>query len=344
MSEVVNRQFLLASRPKGAPTLENFDLVETPVPEPGDGEILVKTLYLSLDPYMRGRMNDTRSYVRAGPDRRGDGGRRGRRGAGLEPREVPRRYHRQRVARLAGVRRHRRPGLRAVDPDLGPISTAVGVLGMPGMTAYVGMKNIGKPQSGETVVVAAASGAVGSMVGQIAKIRGCRVVGIAGADDKCRYVVDELGFDACVSHRSPDLRGELESACPDGVDIYWENVGGPVFKAVMPLFNDFARIPVCGIIAHYNDTGLAEDRDYLPMLEGLVLRRRLTMRGFIVFDFREDQPEFLSTTSTWLKEGRIRYREDIVEGFEKAPEAFFGLLQGKNFGKLLVRVAPDPTL
>ncbi|MFL2547508.1 MAG: NADP-dependent oxidoreductase [Candidatus Rariloculaceae bacterium] len=342
MSESINRQFLLASRPSGEPTAENFDFVETPVPEPGDGQILVRTIYLSLDPYMRGRMNDARSYVE--PVKIGavmEGGIVGqvvksRNAKFTEGEFVNASLGWQEYAVSDGR------GVRKVDPALGPLSTAVGVLGMPAMTAYTGMKNIGKPREGETLVVAAASGAVGALVGQIARIHGCRVVGIAGSDDKCRYVVEELGFDACLSHRDPDLRTRLKQACPDGVDIYWENVGGPVFKAVMPLLNDFGRIPVCGIISHYNDTGLSQDKDYLPMLEGLILRRRLTMRGLIVFDFHEDHKEFLNACSGWLREGRLKFREDFVDGLENAPQAFFGLLKGENFGKLVVRVSPDP--
>ncbi|MBT6276867.1 MAG: NADP-dependent oxidoreductase, partial [Chromatiales bacterium] len=233
-------------------------------------------------------------------------------------------------------------GVRKVNPALGPISTAVGVLGMPGMTAYTGMKNIGKPVAGETLVVAAASGAVGSIVGQIAKLHSCRAVGIAGSDEKCAYAEREFGFDVCLNHRDPDLASKLAQACPNGVDIYWENVGGAIFKAVLPLFNDFARVPVCGIISHYNDTDLATDKDYLPMLEGLILRRRLTLRGFIVFDFHEDQDEFLSQTSEWLASGQMKYSEDQVDGLENAPAAFIGLLQGKNFGKLVVKVGDDP--
>ena len=342
MSESVNRQFLLASRPHGEPTAENFNFVETPIPEPGDGQFLVRTIYLSLDPYMRGRMNDTRSYAK--PVEIGavmEGGIVGQviksRSAQFTEGEF--------VNASLGWQEYAvtdERGVRKVDPALGPISTAVGVLGMPGMTAYTGMKNIGKPKEGETLVVAAASGAVGSLVGQIAMIHGCKAVGIAGSDDKCRYVVEELGFDACLSHRDPDLGTKLDQACPDGVDIYWENVGGPVFKAVMPLLNDFGRIPVCGIISHYNEAGLSQDKDYLPVLEGLILRRRLTMRGFIVFDFHDDHKEFLRAVSGWLKEGRIKFREDFVDGLGNAPQAFFGLLKGENFGKLLVRVSPDP--
>ena len=232
-------------------------------------------------------------------------------------------------------------GVRKVDPKLAPISTALGALGMPAQTAYVGLREIGKPKQGETLVVAAAAGPVGSMVGQIAKIRGCRVVGIAGSEAKCAYVRDELGFDACLDHRAPRFEDALSAACPDGIDIYWENVGGRVFEAVLPLLNEFARVPVCGLIAWYNATELPSGPDRTPLLLRRTLVRRLTVRGFIVWDF--DAGDFQREVGAWIKEGRIRYREDIREGLEDAPAAFIGLLEGANFGKLLVRLAPDPT-
>jgi NADPH-dependent curcumin reductase CurA len=228
-----------------------------------------------------------------------------------------------------------------MDPGLAPISTAQGVLGMPGQTAYVGLREIGRPRPGETLVVAAASGPVGSVVGQIAKIRDCRVVGVAGSKAKCDFVTGELGFDACLDHHVPDFPDRLRVACPDGVDVYWENVGGRVFDAVFPLLNDFARVPVCGTIAWYNATGLPPGPDRTPLLLRQILTRRLTIRGFIVFDFAPG--DFLSDVGQWVREGRLRYREDIREGLENAPAAFIGLLEGANFGKLLVRVSPDPT-
>ena len=212
---------------------------------------------------------------------------------------------------------------------------------MPAQTAYVGLREIGKPKQGETLVVAAAAGPVGSMVGQIAKIRGCRVVGIAGSEAKCAYVRDELGFDACLDHRAPGFEDALRAACPDGIDIYWENVGGRVFEAVLPLLNEFARVPVCGLIAWYNATELPPGPDRTPLLLRRTLVRRLTVRGFIVWDF--DAGDFQREVGAWIKAGRIRYREDIREGLEDAPAAFIGLLEGANFGKLLVRLAPDPT-
>jgi NADPH-dependent curcumin reductase CurA len=225
-------------------------------------------------------------------------------------------------------------GLRKLDPAAAPVSTALGVLGMPGMTAYAGLLEIGKPKPAETVVVAAASGAVGSVVGQIAKIKGCRAVGIAGGADKCRFVVETLGFDACVDHRAEGLREALAAACPAGIDIYFENVGGAVQQAVWPLLNDFARVPVCGLIAQYN---LATPMPGPDMFT--VLRKRLLMRGFIVWDFAARQADFLRDAAEWVRSGQLKYREDVVDGLENAPAAFLGLLQGKNFGKLVVRVA-----
>jgi hypothetical protein len=225
-------------------------------------------------------------------------------------------------------------GLRKLDPAAAPVSTALGVLGMPGMTAYVGLTEIGQPKPGETVVVAAASGAVGSVVGQIARIKGCRAVGIAGGPDKCRFVVEELGFDACIDHRAANFAHQLEAACPHGIDIYFENVGGAVQQTVWPLLNDFARVPVCGLIAQYNLTAPMPGPDMFT-----VLRKRLTLRGFIVSDFAARQADFLRDAGEWVRSGQLKYREDVVEGLENAPAAFLGMLQGKNFGKMLVKVA-----
>jgi NADPH-dependent curcumin reductase CurA len=229
--------------------------------------------------------------------------------------------------------------LRKIDPDLAPISTALGVLGMPGMTAYAGLLEVGRPKAGETLVVAAASGAVGSAVGQIAKIKGLRAVGIAGGSEKCRYVRHELGFDDCLDHRAPDLPGRLAAACPDGIDIYFENVAGPVLDAVLPLLNNFARIPVCGTISHYNDTAPPAGPDKLPAVWRMILTKRLRVQGLLVTDFAALHGEFLRDMGQWVRDGRVKYREDIVDGFENAPRALIGLLRGENFGKLLVRVA-----
>jgi NADPH-dependent curcumin reductase CurA len=330
----INRRILLKNRPAGLPSRADFELVEAPLPEPRDGEVLVRTRFLSLDPYMRGRMSAARSYAK--PVELGEvmtGGTVGEvvtsHHAGLAPGDIVLGHGGwQDYAALPGAL------LRKLDPGLAPISTALGVLGMPGMTAYVGLLDIGRPKAGETVVVSAASGAVGSVVGQIAKIHGARVVGVAGGPEKCRFVTEELGFAACLDHRAPDLPSALAAACPEGVDVYFENVGGATQKAVWPLLRDFARVPVCGLIAHYNDPAPAPGP---PMVD--VLRKRLTVQGFIVSDHARRQPDFLRDVGLWVREGRIKYREDVVAGLENAPEAFIGLLQGRNFGKLVVKVA-----
>jgi hypothetical protein len=232
--------------------------------------------------------------------------------------------------------------LTKLDTRMTHPSLALGALGMPGFTAYMGLLDIGQPKAGETVVVAAASGAVGSVVGQIAKLNGCRVVGIAGGADKCHFVAEELGFDACIDRRSADLPQQLAAACPSGIDVYFESVGGAVFDAVLPLLNTSARIPLCGLIAHYNDTGLPPGPDRLGLLTGTLLTKRVKMQGFIIFDdYGQRYGEFFSQMSLWLKEGKIKFREQLVDGLESAPQAFIGLLEGKNFGKLVIRVAND---
>lgn len=316
---------------------------EEPVPTPGEGQMLCRTVYLSLDPYMRGRMNAGPSYAK-GVDL--DGIMVGRTVSqivesnveGFAPGDFALTSNGWQEYALSDGREARK-----LDPAEAPISTALGVLGMPGMTAYVGLLHHGKLKDGESVVVSAASGAVGAVVGQIAKLKGCHVVGIAGAREKCDYVVDELGFDACVSHRSDALAEELAAACPDGVDVYFENVGGKVFEAVLPLLNNFARIPVCGRIATYNDTEPPPGPNRVPELMGLTLVRRLTFRGFLVFDHVDLEPDFLHDVGSWVRSGQVRYKEHVVEGLENAVEAFLGLFSGKNFGKLLVRVGEDPT-
>lgn len=335
-----NRRFLLASRPHGEPTAANFRLDSVPVSQPGAGQLLLRTVYLSLDPYMRGRMSDAPSY--APPVEIGQvmvGGTVSR----VEASHHPDFSVGDWVLGYDGWQDYALSdgnGLRNLGPHLSHPSRLLGVLGMPGFTAYMGLLDIGQPQAGETLVVAAASGAVGSVVGQIGKLKGCRVVGVAGGAEKCRYVVEELGFDACIDHRAPDFADQLAAACPQGIDIYYENVGGAVFDAVLPLLNAKARIPVCGIIAHYNATGLPAGPDRLPLLEGLILRKRIRMQGFIIFDdYGSRFDEFLQQMSSWVEQGKIKFREDIVDGLEQAPQAFIGLLQGKNFGKLVIRVA-----
>jgi hypothetical protein len=341
MSETINRRIVLAARPQGKPRPEDFRLEEAPVPEPGAGEMLCRTIYLSLDPYMRGRMSEAPSYARpVGLGEVMTGGTVGQVVRsdldGFAPGDL--------VVGAGGWQDYalfRQGEARKVDPGQAPVSTALGVLGMPGQTAYVGLREIGKPEPGETLVVAAASGPVGSAVGQIARIRGCRVVGVAGSQAKCDFVAGELGFDACLDHHAADFAERLRAACPDGIDVYWENVGGRVFETVLPLLNDFARVPVCGLIAWYNATELPPGPDRTPLLLRRALVRRLTIRGFIVSDFAPG--DFLTDMGQWLRDGRLRYREDVREGLENAPAAFIGLLGGENFGKLLVRVAPDPT-
>jgi NADPH-dependent curcumin reductase CurA len=338
-----NRQILLASRPHGEPTPEDFRLVEADIPTPGAGQMLLHTIYLSLDPYMRGRMNAGPSY--AAPVEVG-AVMEGRAVCQVVESNLP--QYRAGDIVLAGTGWQEYAlsdgkGAQKIDPALGPISYALGVLGMPGLTAYTGLLNIGQPQPGETLVVAAASGAVGSVVGQIAKIKGCHVIGIAGGERKCRHVKEELGFDACLDHRDPGLPERLKAACPKGIDVYFENVGGAVFDAVLPLLNNFARIPVCGLIAHYNATDLPAGPNRVPLLMHGILVKRLTFRGFIVMDFASQFPAFLGDMSGWLREGRIKYREDITDGLEHAPRELIGLLKGENFGKKLIRVSPDPT-
>lgn len=339
MSTRKNRRIVLASRPDGEPRPENFRAIEEGAPAPGDGQLLLRTIWLSLDPYMRGRISAAKSYARSVEI--GEvmvGGTVSEvvesRSAAFKPGEFVVGYTGWQEYALSNGK-----GLRKLDPNAAPLSTALGVLGMPGQTAYCGLLEIGNPKAGETVVVAAAAGAVGSVVGQLAKLRGCRAVGVAGGPEKCRYLLDELGFDAAVDHRAPDLKEKLVAACPNGIDVYFENVGGAVWDAVFPLLNTFARVPVCGTIAHYNDTELPPGPDRTPRLMRTILTKRMTVRGFLVSDFEDRTDAFLRDMGQWVREGKIKYREDVVEGLEAAPQAFIGLLKGKNFGKLLVRVA-----
>ena len=343
MTDLINRRITLASRPVGAPKDSDFALIEEPAPEPGPDQMLCRTIYLSLDPYMRGRISEAKSYAESVGI--GDvivGGTVSQVVSSNIDKYQPGDY----VLSGNGWQDYALSdgkGTRKLDPSQAPLSTAIGVLGMPGMTAYVGLLELGKPQAGETLVVSAASGAVGAMVGQIGKINGCRVVGVAGAQEKCDYVVNELGFDACVSYKSADFEEQLSAACPDGIDIYYENVAGKVLEAVIPLLNFGSRIPVCGLISQYNATELPPGPNRLPQLMRAVLTQRITIRGFIVTDFAHRHKDFLNDVSGWIRDGKIKYREDIVDGLENAVSAFQGLLQGKNFGKLLIKVADDPT-
>jgi NADPH-dependent curcumin reductase CurA len=338
VSETTYRRIVLASRPKGEPTDENFRMETVAVPTAGEGQVVLKTLYLSLDPYMRGRMNDGPSY--ATPVQIGEvmGA---RTVSEVTESKSPDRKVGDVVLCDAGWQEYTVADAKRTQKLEGwtaPVSTALGVLGMPGLTAYTGLLNIGQPKEGETVVVAAAAGAVGAVVGQIAKIKGCHVVGIAGGPDKCDYVVKELGFDACLDHRSDNLAEQLKAACQKGIDVYFENVGGKVFDAVWPLLNNFARIPVCGLISNYNATKLPDGPDRTQMLLASILIKRLTFRGFIVSDFSSQYIDFLKDVSGWIQDGRVKYREDVAEGIENTVSAFQGLLKGKNFGKQLVKM------
>jgi NADPH-dependent curcumin reductase CurA len=338
----INRQMVLASRPFGAPTAENFKLVNGEKPTPKAGEVLLRTVYLSLDPYMRGRMNDAKSY--ADPVALNEvmvGGSVCR----VEESNHSDYAKGDWVVAFGGWQDYsviNGSELLKLDNNMANPSQALGVLGMPGLTAYMGLLDIGQPKAGETVVVAAATGAVGSLVGQIAKLKGCKVIGIAGGDTKCNYAVETLGFDYCLDHKRDDLAQQLAEVCSSGIDVYFENVGGKVFDAVMPLLNSCARVPLCGLISQYNATELPNGPDRLSLLMGTLLVKRIKMQGFIVFDdYGHRYNEFSEQMVKWLMAGEIKYKEHLVEGLENTVSAFIGLLKGENFGKLVVRVGPD---
>ncbi|WP_261641579.1 NADP-dependent oxidoreductase [Erwinia mallotivora] len=338
-----NRRILLASRPQGAPGAANFRMETEHRPNPAQGQVLLRTVWLSLDPYMRGRMSDAPSYV-----------------APVQINEV------MGAGTVAVVEESNHEGYQVGDwvasqngwqdfalsdgqglfklsgPVLKHPSWALGMLGMTGFTAYMGLLDIGNPQPGETVVVAAATGAVGSIVGQIAKLKGCYVVGIAGGADKCRYAEEVLGFDRCLDHRSEGLAGSLKRYCRDGIDVYFESVGGKVFNAVLPLMNTKGRIPVCGLIADYNSTEKSGTAGELAQFQSAILRKRLRVQGFIINqDYGHRFDEFFRQMSQWVAEERFIFREDIIDGLDNAPETFIGMLEGKNFGKVLIKVAGD---
>ncbi|MEV0291987.1 NADP-dependent oxidoreductase [Nocardia sp. NPDC050710] len=332
-------QIQLIARPHGEPMDTDFAVVKIGLPELEDGDVLLRVLYLSLDPYMRGRMSTAKSYaapvelgtVMVGAtvceviESRADS---------LAPGDVVLSYSGWQTHTVAKARH-----VRKLDPEAAPISTALGVLGMPGFTAYGGLLEIGRPQRHETVVVAAATGPVGSAVGQIARIKGARAVGIAGGPEKCRALLDEFGFDAAVDHRAPDFEDQLAAAVPDGIDVYFENVGGGVADAVTPLLNRFARIPVCGLVSAYNATEAPTGPDRLPAFMRRILTSSLTVRGFIQDEFVPTRyDDFLRDMSEWIRDGSVAYREDVVVGLENAPEAFRGMLAGRNFGKVLIRI------
>lgn len=330
-----NKQFVLASRPAGMPSAANFKLNETEVPQPQDGEVLIRALYLSVDPYMRSRMNDRKSYVE--PFVVGEpisGGVVGEvvesRAEGLKPGDIVTGMLPWQLYSVA-----KKSGVHTVDPTLAPVTTALGVLGMPGLTAYFGFLDIGKPKEGETVVVSGAAGAVGTVVCQIARIKGCRVVGIAGSDEKNRYLKEELGVDATINYKTDDVKAELRKSCPKGVDIYFDNVGGDVSDAVLAQVRHHARIIICGQISLYN---LDELKPGLRVQPYLLVNSAL-MQGFIITDYALRFGEGVRQMAQWLSEGRLKYAENIVEGFENTPQAFLGLFTGENLGKQLVKVA-----
>jgi NADPH-dependent curcumin reductase CurA len=334
----VNREIRLAARPVGFPKDSDFELAEAPVPAPADGEVLVRNVYMSVDPYMRSRMNDTKSYVpgfQVGEPLQG-----GAVGQVLESRSdalAPGDW----VNSMNGWREYyvaEGSSLMKVDPGLAPPEKALGVLGLTGLTAYVGLLDLGRPKEGETVFVSAASGAVGSIVGQIAKIKGCRVVGSAGSAEKVAHA-REIGFDEAFDYKQEPFADALDRLCPEGIDVYFENVGGDHLEAALPRMRLFGRVVLCGLISQYNDT---EQRPGPSLAPALV--NRLTIRGFIISDHLDRVPDFLRDMSGWLAEGRVVDEQTVVEGIENAPAAFMGLLRGENRGKMLVRVGPDPVL
>ena len=329
----INRQWTLAARPTGLPKAGDFELVEEPIPAPAKGEVLLKSEWLSLDPYMRGRMNAAQSYA-AGVEI-----------GGVMQGEVvakvlesnadgisvgdyvaaPLGWQEYGVAHVSAIRK--------LDPESPPVSTALGVAGMPGLTAYFGVTDVIRPRPGDTFVVSAASGAVGAVAGQIAKMAGCRVIGIAGSKEKISYIVDELGFDAGINYKTEDVTARLLDTCPDGIDCYFDNVGGAITDAVLENLATGARIGICGQISQYN----LSEPEYGPRNLRFLLGKTATMRGFLVFNFKSRYAEGLARLNEWVRSGQIKYREDVVEGFENMPEAFIGMMSGANFGKLLIR-------
>lgn len=335
-SNIVNRQILFHAIPQGMPREEDFALVEAPVRRPAEGQFLVRHLYIGLSPSARLRMAGDSSYSTGMPLGKPV---QGQTVGVVEISRHPDFAVGDHVVVNGGWQDYSlssgRTAIR-IDPLLAPVSTALGLLGTSGMTAFVGLLDIGKPEAGETVVVSAASGSVGSVVGQIARTQGCRVVGIAGGSEKCAYVTDELGFDACVDHKLPDVSRRLAEACPNGVDISFENVGGAVRDAVWPLMNDFGRVVLCGLIAEYQDRGGLAGPNWFP-----ILTRRLIVRGFLLRDHLDRRDDFMRAMAQWHREGAVRYREDVTVGLANAPAAFRRLLQGQNFGKAVVQVSGD---
>ena len=338
MTQQDNRRIVLASRPVGAPTQDNFRLETVTAPTINDGEMLLRSVYLSLDPYMRGRMSDAKSYadpvaiddvmvgatvcqVEASNN------------ADFEVGEWVLAYTGWQDYGVSNGE-----GLIKLGKEPSHPSYALGIMGMPGFTAYMGLLDIGQPKEGDTLVVAAATGPVGATVGQIGKLKGCRVIGVAGGQEKCQYAKEVLGFDECIDHKADDFAEQLAKACDNGIDVYFENVGGKVFDAVMPLLNTGARIPVCGLISQYNATSLPEGPDRMSSLMGTLLVKRIKMQGFIIFDdYAHRYNEFATQMTEWLSQGKMHYREHLIEGLDEAPQAFMGLLEGQNFGKLVIK-------
>lgn len=338
-SRTTNRQLILTERPKGEPTKDTLTLKESDVPVPGDNQMLLRTEFLSLDPYMRGRMSDAPSY--AAPVEIG-GVMVGGTVAQVVESNLDGFDAGDYVLSFNGWQDYALSdgtGVNLLGKEFEHRSWALGILGMPGFTAWAGLKQIGEPKPGETIAVAAATGPVGATVGQIGKILGCRVVGIAGGPDKCEYAVNELGFDVCIDHKAADFAEQLGKASPDGIDVYFENVGGKVLDAIIPLLNANARVPVCGLVSQYNATELPSGPDRMNWLMGQVLRKKIKLQGFIIFDnFGHLYPEFAREMGEWVEQGKIKYREEIIDGLENAPQAFVGLLKGENFGKRVIRV------
>lgn len=332
---ILQKQIKLINRPTGTPTSKDFEMVTAPINSVSEGEVLVKTVYISVDPYLRGRMNDTKSYIppfqlnemissgvvgqvvqsQSSLFKKGD----------VVLGSLP--WQEYSVAKENTVRK--------IDHKLAPASAYLSVLGMTGLTAYFGLLDIGKPKEGETVVVSGAAGAVGSIVGQIAKIKGARVVGIAGTDDKVKYLVEELGFDAAINYKTQDVAQALRDACPNGIDVYFENVGGEISDAIFPLLNNFARIPVCGAISSYNN----EQTDVGPRVQGYLIKTSSLMQGFTIGNYSARFGEGAKELATWLKEGKLKYEETVTEGFDHTIDAFLDLFKGANLGKAIVKIA-----
>jgi len=338
MTQQDNRRIVLASRPIGAPTQDNFRLETVAAPTINDGEMLLRSVYLSLDPYMRGRMNDAKSY--ADPVAI-DEVMVGATVCQVEASNNSDYEVGEWVLAYTGWQDYgvsNGEGLIKLGKEPTHPSYALGIMGMPGFTAYMGLLDIGQPKEGDTLVVAAATGPVGATVGQIGKLKGCRVVGVAGGQEKCQYAKEVLGFDECIDHKADDFAEQLAKACDNGIDVYFENVGGKVFDAVMPLLNTGARIPVCGLISQYNATSLPEGPDRMSSLMGTLLVKRIKMQGFIIFDdYAHRYNEFATQMTEWLSQGKMHYREHLIEGLDEAPQAFMGLLEGQNFGKLVIK-------